>query len=73
MSTQKPKGTNGRKDNQKMKPYLVMKYLLKHTGENNPITGEELAAVLLADYGIDAERRSIYRDIEAINTAIISS
>ena len=71
MSTQKPKGTNGRKDNQKMKPYLVMKYLLKHTDENNPITGEELAAVLLADYGIHAERRSIYRDIEAINTAII--
>ena len=64
----KPKEGHGKKHNQKMKPYIVMQYLLKHTDENNPITGEDLAAVLLEDYEVYAERRSIYKDIEEINT-----
>ena len=67
----KPKEGHGKKHNQKMKPYIVMQYLLKHTDENNPITGEDLAAVLLEDYEVYAERRSIYKDIEEINKAII--
>ena len=66
-----PKEGRGKQNNQKMKPYLVMQYLLKYTDENNPITGEDLAAALTTKYGISAERRSIYRDIDEINKAII--
>ena len=71
MEKKNPEERHGKQNNQKMKPYLVMQYLLKYTDENNPITGEDLAAVLMEDYGINAERRSIYRDIEEINKAII--
>lgn len=34
-----PDLNHGKQNNQKMKLYLVMQYLLKYTGENNPITG----------------------------------
>ncbi len=67
----KPKEGHGKKHNQKMKPYIVMQYLLKHTDENNPIIADDLAAILLDDYGIYAERRSIYKDVEEINKAFI--
>ena len=38
--------TKGRKDNQKMKPYLVYQYLLKESDENNVITAPEICAYL---------------------------
>lgn len=63
------KGNNGRKDNQKMKPYLVYQYLLRETDENNVKTAYEIADYL-DDLGIDAERRSAYKDIDAINKAM---
>lgn len=60
-------GARGKKPNQKLKPYLVLQYLLKHTDEENVISAEKIALNLNADYGIDAERRSVYKDIEEIN------
>ncbi len=71
MAKKNPNKHHGKQNHQKMKPYLVMKHLFKHTDENNPMTADKLVAVLSADYGIYAERRSIYRDIEEINKAII--
>lgn len=59
---------HGRKANQKMKPYLVMEYLMRHTDENHAESADNIAAYL-QELGIDAERRSIYRDIEEINKA----
>lgn len=53
---------HGRKANQKMKPYLVMEYLMRHTDENHAESADNIAAYL-QELGIDAERRSIYRDI----------
>lgn len=64
-----PKETSGRKSDQKMKPYLVYQYLLRNTDENHFVTAEELVGYLQS-CGIDAERRSIYKDIEAINKAL---
>lgn len=58
--------TNGRKANQKMKPYLVYQYLLRETDEAHVI-GAAAICEYLQSLGIDAERRSIYKDIEAIN------
>ena len=62
---------SGRKLDQKMKPYLVMQYLIKNTDESHLITATEIADKMEELYEIDAERRSIYRDIQAINKAYL--
>ena len=64
-------GGSGRREGQKLKPYLVMQYLLKKTDENNCVTAEEIVGYLQENCGIDAERRSIYRDIKEINKAYL--
>lgn len=71
MAKKNPDANHGRQHNQKMKPYLVMQHLLKNSDEKNPINADDIAAYLSVEYGIYAERRSIYRDIEEINKAII--
>lgn len=62
---------SGRKEHQRMKPFLIYMYLMKYTDENNPASGDTIADVLREDYGICAERRSIYKDIEELNIASI--
>lgn len=64
MATKKPE--HGKKPNQKIKPYIVLQYLLKESDENNPKSANDIID-FLNDCGISAERRSIYRDIEEIN------
>ena len=64
-------GGSGRREGQKLKPYLVMQYLLKKTDEGNCVTAEEIVFYLQENCGIDAERRSIYRDIREINKAYL--
>lgn len=64
------KAHHGKKFDQKMKPYLVLQYLMKHSDENNPRNSKEIIAYL-KECGIEAERRSIYKDIEEINVAEI--
>ena len=58
---------HGKKPNQKVKPYVVLQYLLKNTDEDHVATAFDIIAFLEDDCGIDAERRSIYKDIEEIN------
>lgn len=62
---------HGKKPNQKLKPYVVLQYLLKYTDENNVATAFDISGYLKEDCDIDAERRSIYRDIEEINTVAL--
>lgn len=62
--------SHGRKANQKMKPYLVMEYLMQNTDENHAAPADAIVEYLRDDLGIDAERRSIYRNIEEINKAL---
>ncbi len=69
MSEMEPK--HGRQNNQKVKPYVVLQFLLKETDEDHLKTGDQIAAYLEEDCGIDAERRSVYRDIDAINTVAL--
>lgn len=57
---------HGKRPNHKLKPYIVLQYLLKQTDENNVATAFDIIAYL-EECGIAAERRSIYRDIEEIN------
>ena len=58
---------HGKKPNQKIKPYVVLQYLLKNTDEDHIATAFDIIAFLEDECGIEAERRSIYRDIEEIN------
>lgn len=59
-------GGHGKKPNQKLKPYVVLQYLLKYSDENHAASAAEIIGYL-EECGIYAERRSIYRDIEDIN------
>lgn len=53
-----------RSENQKLKILYVAKYLLEHSDENHPIkVMGELDDYLREEYGVQAERRSLYRDI----------
>ena len=61
---------HGKKPNQKLKPYLVLQYLLKNSDENHAVSASEIVGYL-QEFGISAERRSIYKDIEEINKAML--
>ena len=57
---------HGKQNNQKLKPSLVLQYLLKYSDENNAKSAFDIIGYL-EECGLCAERRSIYRDIEDIN------
>ena len=57
----------GRQEHQKLKPYLILQYLLKYSDENNIVSTPDLIGYLEEVCQIHADRRSIYRDIEEIN------
>jgi len=59
----------GNKFNQKLKPYMVLQYLMRYTDEDHLVTANDIVDALKKDYHISAERRSIYRDIDEINLA----
>ena len=61
---------HGKQTNQKLKPYLVLQYLLKYSDENNTKSAYDIIGYL-EDCGITAERRSIYRDIDDINRIML--
>lgn len=54
-----------RRNNQKMKIVYLIKIFLEKTDENNGITMAEIISSLKA-YGIEAERKSIYNDIDTL-------
>ena len=62
----KKKSAHGKKPNQKLKAYLVYEYLKKNSDEENTVSATDIISYL-QERGIDAERRSVYRDIEDIN------
>lgn len=59
--------SSGRKSNQRMKTYLIMQYLLQNSDEAHPVKIDDITGYLEEVCGIDAERRSVYKDIKAIN------
>ena len=54
-----------KKSNQKLKLVYLYQLLLQKTDENHRMTADELLAAL-SRYGIEAERKGIYSDIEAL-------
>jgi hypothetical protein len=70
MAEEKKKAQHGKKADQKMKPYLVYEYLMRYSDANHVVSASELVGYL-QECGISAERRSIYKDIEEINKALL--
>lgn len=60
----------GKQTDQKLKPYVVLQYLLKYSDDNHPKSAYDIIGYL-ENCGIPAERRSIYRDIEDINRIML--
>ena len=54
-----------RSANQKLKPMILSRYLQEQTDEDHPVTVPECITEL-ERYGIMAERKSIYADMEAL-------
>ena len=61
---------HGKQKDQKLKPYLVLQYLLKYSDENNTRTAYDIIGYL-EGCGVHSERRSIYKDIEDINRVML--
>ena len=61
---------NGKQTKQRMKPYIVLQYLLKQSDENNVVSANDIVGFLQETCGIYAERRSVYKDIAEINEVI---
>ena len=61
---------HGKQIDQKLKPYLVLQYLLKYSDENNTRTAYDIIGYL-EGCGVHSERRSIYKDIEDINRVML--
>ena len=57
---------HGKQANQRLKPYVVLEYLMRYSDEDNTKSAYDIIGYL-EDCGISAERRSIYKDIEDIN------
>ena len=62
-----PERNHGKQTKQRMKPYIVLQYLLRNTDAEHYATGKDIEGYLQESCGIYAERRSIYKDIEEIN------
>ena len=61
--------SSGRKNNQQMKPFLVYDFLLHNSDKEHTVSASRIVDYL-KQLGIDAERRSIYRDIDSINKCL---
>lgn len=55
-----------KKENQKMKILYLQDIFTRMTDENNIYDANEICDILLSEYGISAERKSIYDDIESL-------
>ena len=73
--TEKKKGggnaNSGKRNNHKMKPFFVYEYLMRETDVTHVESAKDIVAYLWENYHIKAEIRSIYRDIEEINRAVL--
>ncbi len=58
---------HGKQLHQRMKPYLVLDFLMRRTDEEHLRTAFDIAEYLEETFGIYADRRSIYDDIKEIN------
>jgi predicted DNA-binding transcriptional regulator YafY len=53
-------------ENQKLKALYIAKYIMEYSDENHDFTATDIAQYLEEEHEITAERRSIYRDLDAL-------
>lgn len=70
MAEEKKKSNGGIRPEQKLKSFILLDWMRKNTDKFHTMTGEEIAIAIQA-LGISAERRSVYRDFEAIDMAVL--
>lgn len=58
-----------RKENQKLKPLFILEILKKYSDQEHPLKAPDIAELLLKLYDIEAERKSIYADINYLTDA----
>ena len=51
---------------QKLKLLYILRMLLKHTDEDHTLTTQQIIDELEVEYGISADRKSIYRDLQTL-------
>lgn len=51
---------------QKLRTLYIMKILLERTDEEHPVNATEFCRILKNEYGIDAERKTIYSEIDTL-------
>ena len=56
-------------ENQKLKTLYVAKYFMEYSDENHPVRAKDICDYLNEEYGIEVDRRAIYRDIAALRDA----
>ena len=65
------KNRHGKQPHQRMKPYLILEYLMRETdedeGQEHVRSAYDIAEFLEDSFGITSDRRSIYSDIDEIN------
>ncbi len=59
-----------KQSNQKLKCFLVYRYLMENSDENHCLSQRDIVDYLENDMGVKAERRSIYKDIDEINKTL---
>lgn len=50
----------------KIKPLYLLDILHKHTDSEHRLTADELCSLLNSEYGVSAERKGIYRDLDVL-------
>ena len=68
--TEESREGKGKRFHQKIKPYVVLQFLLHNTDEEHTASAVDIVSYL-ALHGIDAERRSVCDDIKEINRIAI--
>ena len=53
-------------EGQKFKSLMVAKYLMENCDEDSPVWMNDILDYLEDEIGLPADRRSVYRDIEAL-------
>lgn len=65
------KSIGGIRPEQKLKSFLILDWMKKNTDRFHTKNADKIAATISDGYGIPAERRSVYRDIDAINAVVL--
>lgn len=65
------KEMRGLQSEQKLKSFLILDWMKKNTDRHHTLSADAIAEDIKDAYGISAERRSVYRDIDSINEAVL--